>query len=337
MEKNSRPEILICHQTVPDDALPDEKDVLEQAQKISEALLDLGYFVNVVQADSTFSFISSFTGKKPAAVFNLVETFNGNAVNAHLVPLLLEQLNIPVTGNSSSAIFLTTNKVLAKDILLANNIPTADWHIKGRGEEFQKDKYIFKPVSEDASIGITNENLKDLENSTEADEAVEYFEKKYNIPFFCEKFIDGREFNVSVIGSNGEPRVFFPAEMIFFQDGHENRILCYDSKWNEDSEKYDQSRRTFDLGDEDRKLIKKLKLICEKCWRIFKLSGYARVDFRVDRKNNPYVLEINANPCLSPDSGLFAAAVNEGMTYNQLINAILAEAKNENKGTHCSN
>lgn len=332
MGKKSRSEILICHQTVPDDALPDEKDVLEQTEKISAALVNLGYDVNVVQADSSFSFISSFAGKKPLAVFNLVETFNGNAVNAHLVPLILEQLNIPVTGNSSSAIFLTTNKVLAKDILLANNIPTADWHIKGRGEEFQKGMYIFKPVSEDASIGITSENLKDLTSSSEADEAIEYFEKKYKIPFFCEKFIDGREFNVSVIGSNGEPRVFFPAEMIFFQDGHENRILCYDSKWNEGSEKYDQSRRTFDLGDEDRKLIKRLKMICEKCWKIFKLSGYARVDFRVDSKNTPFVLEINANPCLSPDSGLFAAAQNEGISYDQLINIILMESLNEVKG-----
>ncbi|HSW61365.1 MAG TPA: ATP-grasp domain-containing protein, partial [bacterium] len=304
MEKNSSPEILIFHQFVPDDALPDEKDVLVQAEEISKVLVRSGYSVRTVPVDNSFLFVSEIL-KKPHAVFNLVETFSGSAVSAHLVPLMLEQFGIPFSGNSSSAIFLTTNKLLTKEILFANNVPTANWHIKGRDEEFQKDLYIFKPVSEDASIGITDENLKHLESSEQADAAIEYFEKKYDLPYFCEKFIDGREFNVSVIGNKGEPRVFFPAEMVFFQKGRENKILCYDSKWNEESEKYDSSRRSFDLGDEDRKLIKKLKSISEKCWEIFNLSGYVRVDFRVDRKNNPFVLEINANPCLSPDSGMF--------------------------------
>lgn len=330
-----KPEILILHQCVPDDAQPDEKDVLVQAGEISKVLIDSGFKVNILPVDLDFSFIK-LIAKKPYAVFNLVETFNSSAVNAHLVPLILEQFKIPFSGNSSSAIFITTDKVLTKDILFANNIPTANWHTKKRGEPFQKDFYIFKPVSEDASIGITNENLKHLENLDEADAAIEYFEKKYKIPFFCEKFIDGREFNVSVIGNKGDARVLFPAEMIFFEDGHENKILCYDSKWNEGSEKYDTSRRTFDIGDEDKKLIKKLKAICEKCWKVFKLSGYARVDFRVDKNNNPYVLEINANPCLSPDSGLFAAAGNEGLSYKELINIILAEAKNENKRKNSS-
>lgn len=330
-----KPEILIFHQCVPDDALPDEKDVLVQAGEISKVLIDSGFKVKILPVDLNFSFIKLIV-KKPYAVFNLVETFNSSAVNAHVVPLILEQFKVPFSGNSSSAIFITTDKVLTKDILFANNIPTANWHTKKRGESFQKDLYIFKPVSEDASIGITNENLKHLENSDEADETIKYFEKKYKIPFFCEKFIDGREFNVSVIGNNGDARVLFPAEMIFFEDGHENKILCYDSKWNEESEKYDTSRRTFDLGDEDKKLIKKLKAICEKCWKVFKLSGYARVDFRVDKNNNPFVLEINANPCLSPDSGLFAAAGNEGLSYKELINIILTEAKNENKRKNSS-
>lgn len=330
MEMVKNPEILIFHQFVPDDALPDELDVLVQAEEISKVLVKKGYDTRMVSVDGSFKFIEDIL-KKPYAAFNLVETFNGNAVNAHLVPLMLEQLSIPFSGNSSSAIFLTTNKLLAKDILFANNIPTPNWHIKGRDENFQKDLYFFKPVSEDASIGITDENLKKLESSEQADEIIEYFEKKYDLPFFCEKFIDGREFNVSVIGNKGEPRVLFPAEMIFFEEGKENSILCYDSKWNEESDKYDLSRRSFDLGDEDRKLIKKLKVICEKCWKTFDLSGYVRVDFRVDKENNPFVLEINANPCLSPDSGVFAAAKNEGIDYDQLIKIILEESFNEIK------
>lgn len=330
MEKISKPEILILHQNVPDNALPDEKDVLVQVEEISKVLVKSDYDVRTVPVDNQLLFIPEIL-KKPFAVVNLVETFNGSAVNAHVVPLILEQFKVSFTGNSSSAIFLTTNKLLTKDILYANNLPTAAWHTKKRGEAFRKDMYIFKPVSEDASIGIKNENLKFVETAEEADSQINFFEEKYNIPFFCEKFIDGREFNISVIGTNGTPRVLCPAEMLFFEEGHENKILCYDSKWNEESEKYDASKRTFNMSQGDRKLIKKLKEICERCWTVFSLSGYVRVDFRVDKENNPFVLEINANPCLSPDSGLYAAAINEGMTYNDLINHILAESKNENQ------
>ncbi|MGI6394452.1 MAG: D-alanine--D-alanine ligase family protein [bacterium] len=328
MKKQGSREILILHQFVPEGALPDEKDVLEQAEEISKVLINSGFNVKTVPVDEEFLFLREIL-KKPYAVFNLVETFKGSAVSSHIVPLILEQFNIPFSGSSSLAISLTTNKLIAKDILFANNIPTANWHIKGRGEKFQKGLYIFKPVSEDASIGISDENLQHLESSKQADAAIEYFEKKYKLPYFCEKFVDGREFNVSVIGNRGEPRVLFPAEMVFFEEGIENKILCYDSKWNEKSQKYDLSRRSFDLDDKDKKLIKKLKAICEKCWKIFNLSGYIRVDFRVDEKETPFVLEINANPCLNPDSGLFAAAQNEGMSYSDLINTILGECLNE--------
>ena len=63
------------------------------------------------------------------------------------------------------------------------------------------------------------------------------------------KFIDGREFNVSVIGNKGGPRILFPAEMLFFQEGHENKILCYDSKWNQESEKYYMIEHILDIND----------------------------------------------------------------------------------------
>ena len=60
-----------------------------------------------------------------------------------------------------------------------------------------------------------------------------------------------------------------------------------------------------------------------RCWRLFKLSGYARVDFRVDSGNRPWVLEINANPCLSPDSGFFAAAARAGLSFREVVKRIV--------------
>jgi D-alanine-D-alanine ligase len=139
--------------------------------------------------------------------------------------------------------------------------------------------------------------------------------------------VEGRDFNVSIIGNKGEPEVLTPAEMLFLKSGIENNILCYDSKWNEESGKYKNSVRSFEFKEGDHELYEQLKKYSKECWKVFGLSGYARVDFRIDRNNRPFVIEINANPCLSPDGGFFAAAQNEGMSYKEMINRILAEAQ----------
>jgi D-alanine-D-alanine ligase len=102
--------------------------------------------------------------------------------------------------------------------------------------------------------------------------------------------------------------------------------MCYEAKWIEHSLKYEQSARTFEFSSADQPLLLQLRQICEHCWDLFHLSGYARIDFRVDVHQKPYILEINANPCLSMGSGLHAAALNEGFTYQGLINRIIGEA-----------
>jgi D-alanine-D-alanine ligase len=71
----------------------------------------------------------------------------------------------------------------------------------------------------------------------------------------------------------------------------------------------------FHSGPEDTILISELKRLAIECWKVFGLRGYARVDFRVDTQGRPWILEINANPCLSPDAGFAAAAAYAGISY----------------------
>ena len=73
------------------------------------------------------------------------------------------------------------------------------------------------------------------------------------------------------------------------------------------------------------KLLEELKALSYLCWRAFELRGYARVDFRVDENNKPYVLEVNANPCISPDAGFIAAAEHAGMSYREVIKRIISD------------
>jgi D-alanine-D-alanine ligase len=83
--------------------------------------------------------------------------------------------------------------------------------------------------------------------------------------------------------------------------------------------------RSFEFESRDHSLLENLKNIALQCWHVFNLKGYARVDFRVDEKGNIYVLEINANPCISPDSGFVAAATQAGMNHMDLIKRIIED------------
>ena len=329
MIKKKAETIAILHQSVDENSLPDELDVLIQVREISEILLELGYSVNVVPVDETFEFIGDI--KEFDAVFNLVETFKEKADKSHVVPLILELKGIPFTGSGSKAVAVTTDKVLTKSVLSVNEMPTPSWYTSGNPGAFESGIYIFKPISEDASLGITQENLCEVHSREEADKLILKFQKRYGLPFFCEKYISGREFNVSVIGMNGKPRVFHPAEMMFLDSNENKRIVDYDAKWNENTENYKNSVRSFADTREDRGLFGKLENLTYRCWNLFGLKGYARVDFRVDETGQPYILEINANPCLSSDGGFAAAVRNEGFAFSDIIRIIVSEALNENK------
>ncbi|MDX9976035.1 MAG: GNAT family N-acetyltransferase, partial [FCB group bacterium] len=104
------------------------------------------------------------------------------------------------------------------------------------------------------------------------------------------------------------------------------RILDYAAKWDPASFAYSHTPRTFDLSPEDGPLVARLRELTDACWRTFGLSGYARVDFRVDAAGRPWILEVNANPCLAPDAG-FAAALHEArIPYEQAIRRLVAAA-----------
>ncbi len=107
----------------------------------------------------------------------------------------------------------------------------------------------------------------------------------------------------------------------FFQDKY--RILGYKAKWDEESGEYKNTYREFGTVKAGSELEQKLQDACKNVWEVFNLKGYARVDFRVDNEENVYVLEVNGNPCISPDSGFVAAVLKMGYTMEYMIERIL--------------
>jgi D-alanine-D-alanine ligase len=104
------------------------------------------------------------------------------------------------------------------------------------------------------------------------------------------------------------------------------KMVDYRAKWDEESFESRHTMRCFRFPPSDGPLLQRLTDLAKRCWHLFDLRGYARVDFRVDEGGRPWVLEINANPCLSPDAGFIAAAGEAGLTYRQVVNRILHDS-----------
>ena len=311
--------LIIYNEPAPD-ALPDELDVLDQVNFIDSTLQTLGYSV-VSQGitDNFFHEISMIEAGEYEFVFNLVESIGKKAEILYFIPALLNMHHIPYTGCPVEAAFVTGSKVLARRFMEANGIPVAGGYKVSEASQLAREKkYILKPVWEDGSLGITEESVFIFDGTIP-----EILSDKNDRHWFIEEFIDGREFNVSVKASPEGPEMLPPAEMEFHNYPDDvPRIVSYKAKWIENTFQYDNSSRSFP-NDLSNRLMDNIREAVYACWHAFNLKGYARVDMRVDDDEKVYVLEVNANPCISPDSGFISAAVHAGYTHTEVIRDII--------------
>ncbi len=320
---------VVMHGAVDPTAAPDEQDVLVEVAAIADALTTLGYqpvtLPLTLDLDGARTVIERL---KPAFVFNLVEAIGGQGRLIHLATALLDSIAVPYTGCRTEAMFLTSHKPLAKRMMAQAGIETPPWidpdRLGGARPSFAG-PYIVKSVWEHASIGLDGESI--VVDPRRLGELARKRRRTLGGEWFAEAYIDGREFNVSVIAGPRGPEVLPPAEMRFIDfPSDKPRIVDYSAKWDEQSFEYRNTVRSFDLEPGDDPLVARIAERARACWRLFGLSGYARVDFRVDASGTPFVLEINANPCISPDSGLVAAAARAGHGQAELVARIIADA-----------
>lgn len=319
----------VLHGQVLEGAGWDEQDVFVQVSAVSQALADLGYEPTVLSLSLNIAeTVDTLLALRPVFVFNLVEAIEGRGNMIHFAPALLDALHIPYTGAQTEAIFLTSSKITAKKILRAHGIVTPGWF---SSEDRQSgallgSRCIVKSGWEDASIGLDEDSVVPADDFSRIHEKIANLREQLGGACFAEAFIEGREINVSLLAGEDGPEVLPPAEIIFADYPPDKiKVLGYRSKWIEDSFEYRHTPRTFDFPGADERLLAELSDIARRSWEIFGLRGYARVDFRVDRTGKPWVLEINANPCLSPEGGFIAAAKQAGIDYNGVIERIIRD------------
>ena len=326
--------IAVVHNALQDNDTPDELDVLAQADAVTDALRELGHKPVRLTCGLNLSRIQTeLRSLDPHMVFNLVEALDGSGRLIHLFPSLLDAMALPYSGACADALLLTSNKLLAKTLLDGAGLPTPAWTAPPKGcgpglfrrPRVNPDRWIIKSVWEHASIGLDREAVVAVSSRSALDTLMAERSPGLGGACFAEAFIDGREFNLSMLDSPDGPQVLPPAEIIFenFQPD-QIRIVDYKAKWDADSFQYHHTPRRFDFDSADDGLLEQLRTLCMECWTLLGLRGYARVDFRVDRQERPWILEVNANPCLSPDAGFVAAVHQAGMTLTEAVGRIVA-------------
>jgi len=302
---------------------------------VCKALIDNGYEVRLLGLyDDINILLEEVKEFPPDVIFNLAEVFNQKSHLDKNVAGVLEMLEIPYTGSSAANLFVCNDKALAKKILRFHRIHISRFHTFYRNHKVWLPKYlklpvIVKPLSEEASRGISLASIVDSEESFI--ERVKFIHKNMNRDAIAEEYIDGREMYVTIFGAK-RLEVFPLREMKFGAlPEDEPRIATYKAKWD------DKYREKWDIksvftGKLPNGLEEEIKDVCKRAYRALNIQSYARFDIRVTEAGRVYIIEPNANPCIARHDEVAQSAEKSGINYTALIRKIISLAfKRETK------
>ena len=334
--------ILVAYNDVPafkpvDVDFISEEAVVHQVEAVMSALGEIGceaHTLPVNDLKQAFAAIDSF---RPDVIVNLCEGFQGRSGLEMNVASLWELAGLSYTGNTPLALGLAQNKILAKRLFESKRIPTPAYQVYRSTPESTYLEYplIAKPSCEDASLGIMYNAL--IHDFKELQRRVTRLLDKYKQPVLVEHYIDGREFNISLLG-NVSPRVLPIAEIDFsgLQDGEE-RIVSYEAKWIPGHPLYEKTPSVCPAKMDDH-LKARLEDLAIQVFRLLIGRDYGRVDVRVDSQNRIFVLEYNPNPDISADAGFAKAVKAAGLTYREFVELLIHQAlKRKSNGSHQEN
>jgi D-alanine-D-alanine ligase len=302
--------------------------VREEIDALLKGLEKEGFDARSVNIKDDFNrLLRSLTAPRPDVVFNLVEFFNDNPLHEDRVAALYDLLQIPYTGSPPMTLAICQRKGLTNQILKAFRIPTPRYKLikqkaipKLTGLRYP---LIVKPAWEDASAGVTEDAV--VEDRGQLEHGVGKILADYNQPVLVEEYIEGRELGVSVMG-NRNPRVL-PVEEIDFSDlpPDQPAIVTYESKWDPLSKEFHRGRLVCPakLPRSTRQRVRKVAL---QTYQVMGCRDYARIDIRLDKSDNVFVLEVNPNPDLTEGVGFIASSAAAGISFSKALRMIVDEA-----------
>jgi D-alanine-D-alanine ligase len=267
---------------------------------------------------------ASVAAFKPHIVFNLMEAFAGVTTFDQNVVSYLELLRAPYTGCNPRGLILARDKALSKKLLAYHRIPVPEFIVVRRGHKPRLSKrmgfpLIVKSLFFEASAGISQASV--VENDEQLARRLLFIHDTFGTAI-VEQFIDGRELYVGVLG-NERLRVFPVWEMSFAEmPDNRWRIATERVKWSTQYQK--RHGIMTDAARHDADVLTRIQRIATRTYRALDLNGYARIDVRLDNAGRVFVLEANPNPNLAYGEDFAESAEVSGLTYEQLLERILA-------------
>jgi D-alanine-D-alanine ligase len=324
--------VFIAHNSVAPEDDPSTADVLDEADFVEHGLQLLGIPAErrPLPGPEALAALAAEARATGAIIFNLIESPPGQWWQQCAAAGTFELFGATYTGASSAALWLTTDKILTRAVLAAAGLPVAPG---GQLDVFNPEllnrlapPWILKPACEDASIGLEGNPL-----STTRDEALARaaaLSRRFpGQPILAEHFLPGREINVAVLEGPEGPEILPIAEMTYVDYPDDlPKVLGWEAKWDEGSFACEHTVRSFLDDPADEPLLEKIRDLVRRAWHLCGLTGYARIDLRLDEAGEPCILEVNGNPCIAAGAGFEASTLRAGLTTAQVIQRILDAA-----------
>ncbi|MEO8844214.1 MAG: D-alanine--D-alanine ligase [Kofleriaceae bacterium] len=308
---------------------PDVTSVRDSAKAITRALAECGHTVELtgVHGVEVYSVLAHVRAAKYDLLFNLCESMDNNSLNEPTFAGLLDLFGIRYTGADLLALASCLHKQRTKDILLAHGVSTPPYRylidvaaLADPALDALDYPWFVKLAHEDASLGITEANVvRDVAQlRARGRELITEFKQAV----IAERYVEGREINVTVMGNGPDARTL-PLHEIDFAAMPSDRphIVSYAAKWEENHVDY-VGTKPVPLRAATPELVAAVEAVALAAYRAVDLRDYGRVDLRVDAGGQPWVIDVNPNPDISPDAGVTRAAASAGMSYPQLVGEI---------------
>ena len=299
---------------------------LKMEYDVHESLKRAGHEIRILDVGSDLGAIRrAIRDHRPHVAFNMLEGFHGVPVYDHHVVSYLELMRTPYTGCNPRGLMLAHDKELAKKILTWHAVRVPRWTTFPYGRSVRVKKgteypQIVKSVTDESSTGISQASV--VHSDAELLERVQFMHESFGVDAMAEEYVDGRELYVGVVGNRR--LTTFPTWELFL------------TRLREDAPKIATARLKFDIKYQERvgaqtraadplpgDLAERIPRVAKRVYRALSLSGYARLDFRLDEQGRLFLLEANPNPDLSEDEDFGKSAAAAGLAYDALIQRIL--------------
>lgn len=310
--------------------------VRASAEAIRDALRAAGHRAELVGmwGKDVCEVITALERDRPDLVFNLCESLNGVARNEVAVPALLDLIGLPYTGGDAMALGLALYKPRTKDVLFGRGISTPPYRVIANHADLTRVTaealdypWFVKLANEDASVGITADNV--VHDAAALATRARQLLAEFGEPLLLERYVAGREVNVTLIGWGPSVEIL-PLHEIDFAAMPAGRphIVSYAAKWDEQHVDY-AGTKPVPIRGASPALIERIEQTARAAWDAIGLRDYGRVDLRIDADGTPWVIDVNPNCDISPDAGVHRAAIAHGWDYPTLIGRIaeLAHAR----------